>query len=323
MRMKAEKSRKWNSGVWHGAIVLATAFTMISCGGASKPGSAEPAAKATYANPAEAGLALRAAIGAKDQTGMTRLLGVKSDALLMTGDAVEDKAAMDSFSAKFDQMNRWVAMTNGSQVLYIGADNYAFPIPLVKNSSSRWQFDSAAGAEEITTREIGRNELLAIEAVVVIANAEETYFQKAHDGNPAHQYTPIIVSGPGKQDGLYWDAAKTQEASPLGKLSDFATSPLSPLGPGEPQVLDGYSLRVLSAQGDKATGGAKSYVVNGKMTGGYAVLASPVTYRKTGVMTFIVSKDGVVYQQDLGETTGDLAAAIKDYNPTDAWKAVE
>ena len=241
----------------------------------------------------------------------------------MTGDAVEDKAAMDSFSAKFDQMNRWVPMTNGSQILYIGADNYAFPIPLVKDSSSRWQFDSAAGREEITAREIGRNELLAIDAVLAIADAEETYFQKAHDGNPAHQYTQIIVSDPGKQDGLYWDASKNQDPSPLGKLSDFATSPLSPLGPGEPQVLDGYSLRILGAQGDKAKAGAKSYVVNGKMTGGYAVLASPVTYKKTGVMTFIVDKDGVVYQQDLGEKTNDLAAAIKDYNPADAWTAVE
>ena len=324
MRVKAEKSRKRSSRIWHGAVVLATAFTMISCGGSSKPGnSTAPAAKATYATPAEAGQALRAAVGAKDQIGMTRLLGEKSDALLMTGDAVEDKAAMDSFSAKFDQMNRWVPMTNGSQILYIGADNYAFPIPLVKDSSSKWQFDSAAGREEITAREIGRNELLAIDAVLAIVDAEETYFQKAHDGNPAHQYTQIIVSDPGKQDGLYWDASKTQDPSPLGKLSDFATSPLSPLGPGEPQVLDGYSLRILSAQGDKAKGGAKNYVVNGKMTGGYAVLASPVTYRKTGVMTFIVDKDGVVYQQDLGEKTSDLAAAIKDFNPADAWTAVE
>jgi len=323
MRVKAEKLKKRSTCMFYGAVVLAMAFTMISCGGSSKPGNTEPPAKATYATPAEAGLALRAAIGAKDPIGMTRLLGAKSDALLMTGDAVEDKAAMDSFSAKFDQMNRWVTMTNGSQVLYIGADNYAFPVPLVRDSSSRWQFDSAAGQQEITAREIGRNELLAIDAVQVFADAEETYFQKAHDGNPAHQYTQIIVSDPGKQDGLYWDASKTQEPSPLGKLSDFARSPLSPLGPGEPQVLDGYSLRILGGQGDKAKGGAKSYMVNGKMTGGYAVLASPVTYRKTGVMTFIVSKDGVVYQQDLGEKTSDLAAAIKDYNPTDGWTAVE
>ena len=220
-------------------------------------------------------------------------------------------------------MNRWVPMKNGSQILYIGADNYAFPIPLVKDSAGKWHFDFAAGQQEITTREIGRNELLAIDAVSAIAGAEDKYFEKGHDGNPAHQYTQIIVSGPGKQDGLYWDASKTQDPSPLGKLSDFATSPISPLGPGEPQVLDGYSLRILAAQGAKAKGGAKSYMVNGKMTGGYAVLASPVTYEKTGVMTFIVGKDGVVYQQDLGAKTGELAAAIKDYNPTDGWMAAE
>ena len=225
--------------------------------------------------------------------------------------------------ATFSDNNRWVPMTNGSQILYIGPDNYAFPIPLVKDSSSRWQFDSAVGQEEITARDIGRNELLAIDAVLAIADAEDSYFQKAHDGNPVHQYTQIIVSDPGKQDGLYWDASKTKDPSPLGKLSDFATSPISPLGPGEPQVLDGYSLRILGAQGDKAKGGAKSYMVKGKMTGGYAVLASPVTYKKTGVMTFIVGKDGVVYQRDLGEKTGDLAAAIKDYNPTDDWTATE
>jgi DUF2950 family protein len=323
MRVKAESSRRWGSYVLHGGVILAAAFTMISCGGSSKPASTEPAPQTTYANAAEAGQALQAAVRGNDESAMTRVLGAKAVAILKTGDAVEDKAAMDSFSAKFDQMNRWVLMTNGSRILYIGADNYAFPIPLVKDSSSRWQFDSAAGQEEITAREIGRNELLAIDAVLAIADAEDTYFQKAHDGNPVHQYTQIIVSDPGKQDGLYWDASKTQDPSPLGKLSDFATSPISPLGPGEPQVLDGYSLRILGAQGDKAKGGARSYMVNGKMTGGYAVLASPVTYKRTGVMTFIVGKDGVVYQRDLGEKTGDLAAAIKDYNPTDVWTAAE
>jgi Protein of unknown function (DUF2950) len=322
MRVDTKSSKGWRSYVLHGWVIWA-AFTMISCGESPKPASTGPAPQATYANPAEAGQALQAAIRGNDQGAMTRVLGAKSVPILKTGDVVVDKAAMDSFSAKFDQMNRWVPMTNGSQILYIGADNYPFPIPLVKDSSSKWQFDSAAGQEEITARDIGRDELLAIDAVLAIADAEDTYFQKAHDGNPAHQYTQVIVSGPGKQDGLYWDASKTQDPAPLGKLSDFATSPISPLGPGEPQVLDGYSLRILAAQGAKAKGGAKSYMVNGKMTGGYAVLASPVTYKKTGIMTFIVGKDGVVYQQDLGAKTGELAAAIKDCNPTDGWTAAE
>jgi hypothetical protein len=321
--MKAGRSRKWSASLLPDVVAMGLAFSMIACGSSSKPVATETAAPLGFASPAEAGQALQSAAKSNDQSAMSRAMGAKSMALLKTGDAAEDKAAMDSFAAKFEQMNRWVPMTNGSQILYIGADNYPLPIPLAKDSSGKWQFDPVAGREEITARDIGRNELLAIDAVQAIAGAEEAYFQKAHDGNPAHVYTQIIVSDPGKQDGLYWDASATQEANPLGKLSDFAPSPLSPLGPGEPQVLDGYSLRILGAQGDKAKGGAKSYMANGKMTGGYAVIASPLTYKKTGIKTFIVSKDGVVYEQDLGETTTDLAAAIDDYNPTDAWTATE
>ena len=186
MRVDTKSSKGWRSYVLHSWVILAAAFTMISCGESPKPASTGPAPQATYASPAEAGQALQAAIRGNDQGAMTRVLGAKSVPILKTGDAVVDKAAMDSFSAKFDQMNRWVPMTNGSQILYIGADNYAFPIPLVKDSSSKWQFDSAAGQEEITARDIGRNELLAIDAVLAIADAEVTYFQKAHDGNPAH-----------------------------------------------------------------------------------------------------------------------------------------
>jgi hypothetical protein len=323
MRVEEQSSRRGSFYVSCCGVILAAALLTVSCGDSPKPASTAPAPQATYANPAEAGQALQAAVHGYDEGAITHVLGAKSVAILKSGDAVEDKAAEDSFNTKFAQMNRWVPMTNGSQILYIGADNFAFPIPLVKDASSRWHFDSAAGEKEVTVRHIGRNELLAVDAVLAIADAEGTYFPKAHDGNPAHQYTQVIVSAPGKQDGLYWDASKGQDPSPLGKLSDFATSPIAPLGPGEPQVLDGYSLRILAAQGAKAKGGAKSYLVNGKMTGGFAVLASPVTYKKTGVMTFIVGKDGVVYQQDLGEKTSDLAAAIEDYNPADGWTAVE
>jgi Protein of unknown function (DUF2950) len=321
--MKADGSRKWSAAVLPSVVAVGLTFSMIACGGSPKPVATENAVPSGFASPADAGQALQSAAKSNDQSAMARAVGAKAIALLKTGDAAEDKAAMDSFAAKFEQMNRWVPMTNGSQILYIGADNYAFPIPLMKDSSGKWQFDPVGGQEELTARDVGRNELRAIDAVQAIADAEEAYFQKAHDGGAAHQYTQIIVSDPGKKDGLYWDASATEEASPLGKLSDFAPSPLSPLGPGEPQILDGYALRVLGAQGDKAKGGAKSYVVNGKMTGGYAVIASPVTYKKTGIKSFMVSKDGVVYEQDLGEKTADLAAAIKEYNPGEGWTVVE
>ena len=216
-------------------------------------------------------------------------------------------------------MNRWVVIMDGSQVLYVGADNYAFPIPLSRDSSSRWYFNAAAGEEEVLAREIGKNELLAIDACSAIANAEELYFQTAHDGDPVHQYTQAIISSPGKQDGLYWHVAPEEGASPLGRLDTFITGPISPVPVGQPQVFDGYNFRILTAQGANAKGGAKSYVVDGKLTGGFAVIASPVQYGHTGIMTFLLSREGVLYEKDLGGN----AAAVQVYNPGDDWTPVQ
>jgi DUF2950 family protein len=322
--MKSHRTGKWTSHLFAGTLAAVLACTTIGCGSATKTPATETAATpAGYDKPADAASALQSAARAKDEAALTRVLGAKSVAALKSGDATVDQAALDSFAKKYDQMNRWVPMTNGSQILYIGADNYAFPIPLVKDAAGKWEFDPAAGQEEITAREIGRNELLTIDALQAFAAAEELYAQKAHDGIPAHTYTQIIVSDSGKQNGLYWTTAATEPASPLGNLNDFAVSPISPLGPGEPQVLDGYAIRILPAQGDKAPGGAKSYVVNGKMTGGYAFIATPVKYKVTGIKTFIVGKDAVIYQHDLGADTATKAAAIKEYNPTPEWKEVQ
>ncbi len=322
--MKSERAGKWTSHLFSGVLVAALACSTIGCGSATKPTATEnTAAPAGYDKPADAASALQSAVRAKDDAALNRVLGAKSVAALKSGDATVDQAALDSFAKKYDQMNRWVAMTNGSQILYIGSDNYAFPIPLVKDAAGKWEFDPAAGQEEITAREIGRNELLTIDALQAFAAAEELYAQKAHDGIPAHTYTQVIVSDSGKQNGLYWTTTATEPASPLGNLNDFAVSPISPLGAGEPQVLDGYSIRILGGQGDKAPGGAKSYVVNGKMTGGYALIATPVKYKVTGIKTFIVGKDAVIYQHDLGADTTTTAAAIKDYNPTPEWKEVQ
>ena len=130
----------------------------------------------------------------------------------------------------------------------------------------------------------------------------------------------MIISSPGKQDGLYWQG---QDSSPLGKLDDFAGSELSSATSTAPLVIDGYSFRILTAQGDKAKGGARSYLVNGKMTNGFAVIASPVTYRDSGVMTFILSREGAVYEKDLGPNTVALSASIKEYNPSRDWTPVE
>ncbi len=276
-----------------------------------------------FATPAEAAQALVAANQANDQEALVRILGPESQAILSSGDPAEDQASRQSFGAKYRQMNRWVTMTDGTQVLYIGADNYPFPIPLEKYSDSGWYFDTSAGADEILARRIGRNELLAIDACSAIANAQDIYFRSAHDGNSSYAYAPRIISTPGKQDGLYWAVSGNQPASPLASQEKIAKDVVSSAKPGVAPVIDGYEFRILTSQADDANGGSMSYVVNGKLTRGFAVIASPVKYGDSGVMTFLVSQEGVVYQKDLGDNTSEAAASITSYDPGGGWTRAE
>jgi DUF2950 family protein len=276
-------------------------------------------APTTFPSPAEAGAALASAAKTGDQSALSKILGPDTLSLLMSDDTESNKAATDSFTSKFQQMNRWVEMSDGSRVLYIGADNFAFPVPLAKNSSGQWYFDAVAGAEEVRAREIGRNELLAIDACYALANAEAMF----HDGSASREYSQRIVSTDGKQDGLYWPAATADVPSPLGNLSQFPKSSLASYSADEPLMIDGYTLRILTAQGDDAEGGARNYIVDGKMTRGFAILAVPVKYGETGIMTFMISGEGIVYEQDLGPDTLKSAATIQQYNPDGSWSPVE
>jgi hypothetical protein len=274
----------------------------------------------TFSSSTEAGEALAKAAKAGDEAAFAEILGLDTAVLLHAGDKEADKAALEAFASKYEKMNRWVDMTDGSRVLYIGADNFAFPVPLAKNASRQWYFDAAAGAEEIRARDIGRNELLTIDACSALASAQKAYF--AAGGNPA-EFAQRIISTSGKQDGLYWAASEQQVSSPLANLGEFAGPSLATLSPNEHLVIDGYTLRILTAQGDAAPGGAQNYIVNGEMTGGFAILATPVKYAETGIMTFMTGRDGVILERDLGPDTGKLAASIQEYNPTDDWSEVE
>jgi hypothetical protein len=320
MKVGAKNMKNQSVGLM-GALLI---FAIVSIAGCSaKKAAVETPAQTKFATAAEAGQALQNAARAGDESTLARILGPNSKAILSSGDSAEDKALIQFFVSKYDQMNRWVAMTDGSQILNIGADNYPFPIPLVKDSSSRWYFNTEAGQDEILARQIGKNELLAIDATSSIGNAEELYFQKAHDGNPAHLYTTKILSTPGKQDGLFWEVPAGQVSSPLGRVNDFAKRAVESAATTDRVVFDGYVFRILDAQGSQAKGGPKNYVVNGKMNGGWAVIASPVKYHDSGMKTFMLSREGVVYEKDLGQDTSAAAAAIKDYNPVDGWTAVE
>jgi hypothetical protein len=323
MKPQAKYSMKLKTRLVAPVLLLAILFVILGYAGKSADAAAEAESQATFTTPAEAGQALRAAAQTDDEGALARVLGPDSKAILSSGDAGEDKQAIASFIAKYDQKHRWVTMTDGSQALYIGADNYPYPIPLAQDSSSRWYFDTPAGEEEILARRIGKNELLAIDALSAIGNAQDLYFQRAHHGSPAGQYAQKILSSPGKQDGLYWEAPADQLSSPLGRLNDFPKGVIISTPQGAAPIFDGYSFRVLTAQGNAAPGGGKSYIVDGKTTGGFAVLASPVIYGDSGIMTFMLSREGVVYQKDLGPMTADIAASINSYNPDQGWTPVE
>jgi hypothetical protein len=274
----------------------------------------------TFPSSAEAGAALAKAAKSGNETAVAEILGLDTKVLLSAGDKEVDKAALEAFASKYEKMNRWIDMTDGSRVLYIGADNFAFPVPLAKNASRQWYFDAVAGAEEIRARDIGRNELLTIDDCSALANAQEVYFAA---GGDSAEFAQRIISTSGEQDGLYWAASEQQVSSPLASLGEFAGPSLATLSPDGPLVIDGYTLRILTAQGDDAPGGALNYIVNGKMTGGFAILATPVKYAETGIMTFMTGRDGVVYERDLGPDTAKVAASIQEYNPTDDWSPVE
>lgn len=315
MNPQAKSSTTQHVPLFAAVVMLAIVFIL----GCSQKQAAAPAQtpQTTFNTPAEAGHALQAAARAKDEAALARILGPKAKTLVSSGDPAEDAAATESFTKKYDRMNRWVPMTDGSQVLYIGADNYPFPIAVAKDSSSKWSFSAASGDEELRARRIGRNELLAMDACRLIADAEELYYQGAHDGSSAHRYTDTIISTPGRQDGLYWEVAADQAPSPLGKLNELAKGIFASGAPGKTLESNGYSFRILAAQGEPAKEGAR------KQATGFEIIASPIKYQDSGVMTFILSREGALYQHDLGAETADLARSIREYTPADAWTQAE
>jgi hypothetical protein len=288
----------------------------------SQPAPATSGPK-TFASPDDASRSLYEAAKAGDSNALLAIFGPGATELIISGDPVQDKAAREKFVANYDEMHRWGTLTNG-KVLNIGAENYPFPFPLEKNASGQWYFDSDSAKEEILARRIGDNELAAIDVLNAMADAQADYFSQTHDGSNVHQYAQKIGSDEGKQNGLYWKSADDQAESPLGPLAASASAE----GYGgntqpAPQPFHGYFYRILTKQGNHAHGGTKDYVVNGNMTGGFAVLAYPAEYRNSGVMTLIINQDGLVFQKDLGEKTAELAKAMNEFNPDDTWSPVE
>jgi hypothetical protein len=295
-------------------VLLALIMPLAACNMSSKPSSR------VFASPDDAGNGLLEAAKSGDQNAVLAIFGPESKEIIFSGDTVQDKATVDAFVTAYGVMHRWRKMPDDAQILLIGADNFPFPIPLKKNGGGQWFFDTAAGKDEILTRRIGRNELAVIDVCEALADAETEYFSQPHEGTK--QFAVKFISDSGKQNGLYWESADGQPRSPLGPLVAFATSEGYSAKPDSHRPFHGYFFHMLYRQGSHARGGAKDYVVNGKMVGGFAFVAYPAEYGNSGVMTFLINQDGVLLQKDLGKTTTETATAMTEFDPDTSWSQV-
>ena len=280
--------------------------------------AATPAQK-SFDSP-EAGVnALVAAVKANDQKRLQSILGPRSHKLVNSGDEVADVQRREAFVREYDEANKIVLDGDRKATLLIGDDEWPLPIPLVKYGS-RWRFDARQGEKEILARRIGANELAAIQVCLAIVDAENDYAAQVRTSDGIPRYAQRFVSSPGKQDGLYWEAPAGARPSPLGPLlaaaanEGYAESGRRTLAP-----YHGYYYRILTSQGADAPGGAYDYVVNGRMIGGFAVIAYPARYGASGIMSFIVNHEGVVFEKNLGRNSAVTAAGLTSFNPDATW----
>ncbi len=298
------------------------ACALLAVAAAIMPLRAEAAGQATYKSAQDAVDALVAAVKAGELNGIVAVLGPDGQELASSGDPVADKAAREKFSSAYDEAHQVKLDGDARAELIIGNDDYPFPIPIVAKDGT-WRFDTAAGAEEILNRRIGENELAAAEVLRAYVDAQREYAQAEHDGKGA-QYARKLISSTGKQDGLYWPNEDGQPESPLGPLVANAKAEGYRKGQGaQPTPYHGYVFRILTAQGKDASDGARDYIYNGRMIGGFGMVAAPAEYGNSGIMTFIVNQDGVVYEKDLGISTSSLAAKMTTFNSGSGWLKVE
>ena len=272
-----------------------------------------------FASAEEAVKAAMAAVKSDNNKEVLAIFGPEAKELIYSGDPVEDKQRRERFIHAYDQKNS-LNKEGDKMVLSVGEKDWPFPIPLVKKGN-QWFFDTKAGKEEILNRRIGENELSTIQTMLAIVDAQREYAMKDLDGDGILEYAEKFRSDAGKKDGLFWVTKEGEEPSPLGDLVAGARAEgYTKAGTKDkPMPFHGYYFRLMKAQGKNAAGGAFDYVVKGQMIGGFAVIASPAKYGNSGVMTFLVNHDGVVYQKDLGKNTEKAAKAIKKFDPDKTW----
>jgi hypothetical protein len=295
--------------------VAAAAALLLVCAMASAN------AQQTFKTADEAVSALVTAAKAADRKTILAVLGPSAQDIVSSGDDVADEGVRKEFVAAYDEKHEIHAEGDRS-ILVIGKDDFPFPIPLVHKGDT-WRFDTEAGRQEVLFRRIGGNEIDTIQSALAYVDAQNEYADKDR-GAGVGVYAQRIISQEGKKDGLYWPTAAGEEESPLGDLMAEATSEgYRPRGGGERTPYHGYYYKILTRQGPAAPGGVLDYVVNGKMIGGFGLVAWPAEYGNSGVMTFIVSHNGTVYQKDLGRRTAQVASGMTAFNPDDTWKKVD
>jgi hypothetical protein len=314
MEMSFMRRAKLKFKKFHGAtlpelaavVVLLTAFFPVGS-------MAQQAGQKTFSSAEDASSAMVTAAQNNDEKAMLEILGPDGKQIVSSGDDAEDAENRADFAKRYQEMHRLVKEPDGTTILYIGAENWPTPIPLMSKGSS-WYFDTDAGKKEILYRRVGRNELSAIRVCQELVAAEKEYSAQHKE------YAQKIFSDEGQQNGLYWKSADGASQSPIGPLVASAVADAYVKSQtGAPTPYRGYYFRILT----RGVGGAKSYVVNGKMTEGFAFVAYPAEYRSSGVMTFLVNQDGVVFEKDLGKKTEVAAKDMKQYSPHSGWQKSE
>ena len=309
------RRRSVSARVFACALLALLASSAIAAGQTAK--------QRTFATPEDAVKALADTVKAGQLDALLAIFGPDAQPLIASSDPATARMNRQVFAIAFREQWHLEDVTPSQKTLVVGNEDWPFPVPLVKGADG-WRFDTAAGAEEVLARRIGRNELDAIATSRAYVTAQKRYALQGHDGKPAGVHATKFQSDPGKENGLYWPAARGQARSPLGDLVAQAAGEGSPLGGDrtQPTPLHGYYFKILTGQGAAASGGARSYLVKGEMSGGFALVAWPAEYDATGVMTFIVNQDGTVRERDLGPQTDAIARKMTVYNPDASWKQV-
>ena len=283
---------------------------------------AEAVKQQVFESPEEAVKALIETMKANDTKSMVSFFGPGSQELVSSGDTVSDNATTDKFIRLYDEKNKLQEESAKKIVLLVGNEDWPFPIPIVKQNE-RWYFDTNEGRNEILARRIGKNELHAIQVCLAVVDAQREYAVEDRNADGLLEYAQKISSDPEKKNGLFWKVEEGEKQSPLGPLAAAAVKEGYSRKNDKPAPYHGYYYRILKAQGKNASGGAYDYTVRGKMIGGFALVAYPAKYSSSGIMTFIVNHDGVVYQKDLGRQTGKKAQAMKRFDPDSSWVKVD